>query len=61
MPISKDLYLHFALDITKERKIQDQLVQSEKMGAVGQLSAGIAHDVNNILAIIKSNSQIPSG
>ena len=40
------------------KQTQKMLIQSEKMSAVGQLSAGIAHDFNNILAIIKGNSQL---
>ncbi len=34
---------------------QSQLVQSEKMASVGQLSAGIAHEINNPMGFIKSN------
>lgn len=39
-------------DQTERRQLQDQLVQSEKMSAVGQLIAGIAHDLNNPLASV---------
>ena len=39
-------------DRTEERRLQDQLVQSEKMSAIGQLIAGIAHDLNNPLASV---------
>lgn len=34
---------------------QSQLVQNEKMAAVGQLAAGIAHEINNPMSFIKSN------
>jgi signal transduction histidine kinase len=34
---------------------QSQLVQSEKMASIGQLSAGIAHEINNPLGFIKTN------
>ncbi len=39
-------------DQTERRQLQDQLIQSEKMSAIGQLIAGIAHDLNNPLASV---------
>jgi len=39
-------------DQTDKRRLQEQLLQSEKMSAIGQLIAGVAHDLNNPLASV---------
>jgi len=45
-------------DVTREREIQAQLQQQERLAAVGQLASGIAHDFNNIMAIIVLYAQM---
>lgn len=39
-------------DITKERQAEEQLLQSEKLAAIGQLAAGIAHEIRNPLTTV---------
>ena len=45
-------------DVTEQKKIQQQLIHLEKLSAVGQLAAGIAHEFNNILSIIQARTQL---
>jgi two-component system, NtrC family, sensor kinase len=45
-------------DITDFKKFQERLTQSQKMEAVGQLTAGIAHEINTPLGIILGYEQL---
>lgn len=45
-------------DVTREREIQKQATQQNRLVAVGQLAAGIAHDFNNIIAVIVLYTEI---
>lgn len=50
--------LYSARDITELKEVQERLVQIQKMEAVGQLTAGIAHEINTPLGIILGYAQL---
>jgi PAS domain S-box-containing protein len=51
--------LHFMVkDIEKQRRMREQMAQADKLASIGELSAGIAHEINNPLGIILGYTQL---
>lgn len=51
-------FIVFVRDITEKKRMEQQLLQSEKLRALGEMASGVAHDFNNALTAILGNAQL---
>lgn len=55
----KEDTIHFLVkDIEQRRQVEEQIAQADKLASIGQLSAGIAHEINNPMGIILGYTQL---
>jgi len=47
----------FSRDMTERKRLEEELIQTERLAIIGQMAAGLAHEINNPLGIILANTE----
>ncbi len=58
MPSGQSHTILYLKDVTERRQMEERMVQSEKLRALGELAAGVAHDLNNVLGAILGRARL---
>ena len=53
--------LALVMDVTEQRRLQEQLLRAQRLDSIGHLAGGVAHDFNNVLSIVIGYSDIVLG
>jgi PAS domain S-box-containing protein len=58
LPSGKAHTIIYLKDITDKKQMEERLIQSEKLNALGEMAAGVVHDLNNVLGAILGRVQL---
>lgn len=58
LPTGRIHTILYLKDITDRKRLEERLIQSEKLRALGEMAAGVAHDLNNVLGAILGRAQL---